>query len=290
VRCAGRHTPVSDKIGTFNYPGGKTTIADWIIQHIPDHKVYVEPFGGSAGVLANKPESPLEVYNDTASLCVDFFRAAKKHPKELQHWVQTTPYSRELFDEYTHRLKQDPPEDIVDRAGMFWYTQFTSFAGKGVICGGGGLTFSIQRSVSGNKTRQDDLMSAADKVSGVCDRFREVQIEHMDFETVFEKYDSPETVFYCDPPYVDVGDDYYQTGDGGFNHSRFVKCLENAEGFWIVSYDHNIPEGLQDYPTVNRGKRSTMDKKKEKKTETLIMNYDPQEEHLFSETEQETLF
>jgi len=273
-------------VGTFNYPGGKTTIADWIIQYIPEHEVYVEPFGGSAGVMANKPESPLEVYNDTASLCVDFFRAAKKRPEELQHWVQTTPYSRELFDEYTKKLQQDPPEDLVERAGMFWYTQFTSFAGKGVICGGGGLTFSIQRSVSGSKNRQDDLISAADKVFDVCDRFREVQVEHMDFQTVFEKYDSPETAFYCDPPYVDVGDDYYQTEDGGFNHGRFVESLKNAVGKWLVSYDHRIPDELQEYYIVDRQKRSTMDHEKGQKTETLIMNYDPNDTPMFREEEQ----
>jgi len=276
------------KVGTFNYPGGKTTIAEWIIQHIPEHDVYVEPFGGSAGVLANKPESPLEVYNDTASLCVDFFRAVKHHPEELQHWVQTTPYSRELFDEYTERLQQDPPEDLVERAGMFWYTQFTSFAGKGVICGGG-LTFSIQCSVSGSKNRQDDLISAADKVSDVCDRFREVQIEHMDFATVFEKYDSPETVFYCDPPYVDIGDDYYQTEDGGFNHERFVESLHDLDGKWLVSYDHNIPTGLQDYTIIDRQKRSTMDHEKAEKTESLVMNFDAEGERVMSELGQSGL-
>jgi DNA adenine methylase len=277
------------KVGTFNYPGGKTTIADWIIQHIPEHEVYVEPFGGSAGVLANKPESPLEVYNDTASLCVDFFRAVKHHPEELQHWVQTTPYSRELFDEYTERLQQDPPEDLVERAGMFWYTQFTSFAGKGVICGGGGLTFSIQRSVSGSKNRQDDLISAANKVSDVCDRFREVQIEHMDFGTVFEKYDSAKTVFYCDPPYVDVGDDYYQTEDSGFNHERFVDSLHDLDGKWLVSYDHNIPTGLQDYTIIDRQKRSTMDHEKAEKTESLVMNFDAEGERVMSELGQSGL-
>lgn len=277
------------KIGTFNYPGGKTTIANWIIDYIPDHEVYVEPFGGAAGVLANKPQSPLEVYNDTASLCVDFFRAVKRHPEELQHWVQTTPYSRELFEEYTEKLQQDPPENLVERAGMFWYTQFTSFAGKGVICGGGGLTFSIQCSASGNKNRQRDLMSAANRVEDICDRFRKVQIEHTDFETVFEKYDSADTVFYCDPPYVDVGDDYYQTGEAGFDHPRFVTCLRQARGKWICSYDHQIPDGLEDYHTVSKTKRSTMDHKKEEKTETLIMNFDPQQTPMFHESGQATL-
>ena len=274
-------------VGTFNYPGGKTTIADWIIKQLPEHEVYVEPFGGSAGVLANKPESPLEVYNDTASLCVDFFRAVKRRPDDLQHWVQTTPYSRELFDEYTEALQQDAPDDLVERAGMFWYTQFTSFAGKGVICGC--PTFSIQCSVSGTKNRQDDLISAADKVSEVCERFREVQLEHIDFETVFEKYDSQDTVFYCDPPYVDVGDDYYQTGDGGFDHERFVDVLQQAEGKWVVSYDHRIPDGLTDYTVIDRGKRSTMDHKKGEKTESLIMNYDPKAVDMFKPNNQQGL-
>jgi len=277
------------KIGTFNYPGGKTTIADWIIQYIPEHEVYVEPFGGAAGVLANKPESPLEVYNDTASLCVDFFRAVKHHPEELQHWVQTTPYSRELFDEYTEKLQQNPPEDLVERAGMFWYTQATSFAGKGVICGGG-LTFSINRGAPpSTNTRPGKLKSNAKSFSDICNRFRKVQIEHMDYETVFEKYDSPDTVFYCDPPYVDVGDDYYQTGNGGFNHERFVDSLHDLEGKWIVSYDHNIPLGLEDYTVVDRAKRSTMDHEKAEKTESLVMNFDADGERIMSELGQQTL-
>jgi len=123
----------------------------------------------------------------------------------------------------------------------------------------------------------------------LCERFRSVEIEHLDFETVFEKYDSPETVFYCDPPYVDVGDDYYQTEDGGFNHSRFVDSLHDLDGKWIVSYDHNIPTELQDYTIVDRQKRSTMDHQKEQKTESLVMNFDASGERVMSELGQQTL-
>jgi len=277
------------QIGTFNYPGGKTTIANWIIQHIPDHEVYVEPFGGSAGVLANKPESPLEVYNDTASLCVDFFRAAKRHPDELQHWVQTTPYSRELFDEYTTRLKQDPPEDIVERAGMFWYVQSISFGGKGVINTKKPTFASVQGTYGRESHRVKWHRDTADSFYTLCERFRKVQIEHLDYGTVFEKYDSPDTVFYCDPPYVDVGDDYYQTGDGGFNHQRFVSELHDLDGKWLISYDHNIPPELQDYTIIDRQKRSTMDHQKEQKTESLVMNFDTDGERVMSELGQSGL-
>ena len=276
-------------IGTFNYPGGKTTIAQWIINQLPEHEVYVEPFGGSAGVLANKPESPLEVYNDTASLCVDFFRAVKYRPGELQHWVQTTPYSRELFDEYTERLQQDPPEDLVERAGMFWYVQSLSFGGKGVVNSKNPTFGSVQSTYGRDSHRVKWHRDTADSFYSLCERFRMVEVEHLDFQTVLEKYDSPETVFYCDPPYVDVGDDYYQTEKGGFDHERFVEGLEALDGKWLVSYDHNIPDGLEGYNTVTRGKRSTMDHEKAEKTETLIMNYDPKDTTMFRSNNQSGL-
>jgi DNA adenine methylase len=275
-------------VGTFNYPGGKTTIANWIIEQLPDHEVYVEPFGGSAGVLANKPESPLEVYNDTASLCVDFFRAVKHRPDELQHWVQTTPYSRELFDEYTGKLQKNPPDDLVERAGMFWYTQIASFAGKGVV-NTNSPHFSINTNAEASKLGLENTKNAADNITGCVERFRKVQIEHLDFKTVFEKYDSQDTVFYCDPPYVDVGDDYYQTEEGGFDHARFVESLKELDGDWLVSYDHNIPDGLRDYTTMNRSKNTNMDHQKDEKTESLIMNYDPNDIPMFRDTNQEGL-
>ena len=276
-------------VGTFNYPGGKTTIADWIIKQLPDHDVYVEPFGGSAGVLANKPESPLEVYNDTASLCVDFFRAVKRRPDDLQHWVQTTPYSRELFDEYTEKLQQNPPDGLVERAGMFWFVQSIAFGGKGVSNTENPTFASVQSTYGRDSHRVKWHRDTADSFWGLCERFRSVQVEHLDFETVFEKYDSQDTVFYCDPPYVDVGDDYYQTEDGAFDHERFVDLLQQAEGKWVVSYDHRIPDGLTDYTVIDRGKRSNMDHKKGEKTESLIMNYDPKAVDMFKPNNQQGL-
>jgi DNA adenine methylase len=275
-------------IGTFNYPGGKTTIAQWIINQLPEHEVYVEPFGGSAGVMANKPESPLEVYNDTASLCVDFFRAVKHRPDELEHWVQTTPYSRELFEEYTEKLQQDPPEDLVERAGMFWFMQSAAFAGSGILSDGGGTSYApstrATRSPKPRKTK-----SQADNINNVCERFRTVQIEHLDFETVFEKYDSQDTVFYCDPPYVGDGEACYETGKGNFNHSRFVESLHDLDGKWLISYGGTIPSGLSDYTVINRQKQTTMGTAKPKKTETLIMNYDPKETTMFRSNNQSGL-
>jgi len=274
--------------GTFSYPGGKTTIAPWIIGHFPDHSVYVEPFGGSASVLMQKSKTATEVYNDINSDCVAFFKSIKSHADELQEWIQNTPYSRELYEKWQNKFNEGVrPDDTVEQAGRFWFLTAASF-GSDIHQGGG--TFSVMKTEC-KKAHYNPVkwQRKAENVKNIRDRFHNVQIENLDYVEVLGKYDSEDTFFYCDPPYVDVGDDYYQTEDGGFNHSRFVDSLHDLEGKWIVSYDHNIPTGLDDYRTVSRAKEAVMSKQRPEKVETLTMNYDPTEVSMFREQEQNGL-
>lgn len=82
----------------LRYFGAKWRLASWIISHFPDHQLYCEPFGGSAGVLLRKPISSFEVYNDLDGDVVNFFRCLRDHPKELQRLIDLTPYSREEYE------------------------------------------------------------------------------------------------------------------------------------------------------------------------------------------------
>ena len=83
----------------LRYLGGKWAIAPWIIEHMPAHRVYVEPFGGAASVLLRKPRSKVEVYNDLDDEIVGIFRILQNPVqwRELIRRLRRTPYSRREF-------------------------------------------------------------------------------------------------------------------------------------------------------------------------------------------------
>lgn len=273
--------------GTFRYPGSKTTLASWIIDYFPDHTQYIEAFGGAASVLVAKQRSELEVYNDINSDVVTFFRVARDNFGELAEWVEYTPTSRELFNEFVESYP-DWPDDTIERAGRLLYVQHHAFGGKGVT--ENSPTYSICKSGSNFQKSAEGLwLKKPVAIEQIHSRFKGVNIEQLDFEDLIDKYDHEDAFFYFDPPYVDVGDNYYETEEGGFDHERFVNAVLGMDAKWLISYDHNIPEPLQSFHSVERTKKATLSVDNPEKVETLTMNYDPDKATKFSGATQQTL-
>src|SRR5574337_272680 len=82
----------------LRYHGGKWKLAPWILRHLPPHRVYVEPFGGGASVLLQKPRSYAEVYNDLDGEVVNLFIMARERGEELAQAIELTPFAREEFE------------------------------------------------------------------------------------------------------------------------------------------------------------------------------------------------
>jgi DNA adenine methylase len=109
----------------LRYHGGKWKIADWIIEHLPRHRTYVEPFGGAASVLIKKPRAYAEVYNDLDGEIVNLFCVARDRGEELARAVELTPYARDEF--YQSFL---PSDDPLEQARRTVLRSFAGFGGK----------------------------------------------------------------------------------------------------------------------------------------------------------------
>lgn len=267
----------------FGYPGSKSRLAGWIISHIPPHECYVEPFCGSAAVLLSKDESTIEVINDINSNITTFFNVLRDRGDELADWLDATAFSREYFEEWEAQLYAgDVPDDPLEHAGRFVYCQMVC------ICG--------SRNFGTRKTKRDPtapFRAHPEKLRAFSGRIRNVVIENLDYVEIVEKYDRDGTLFYFDPPYVDAGERLYV---GEFDHRRFVECLDDIDGKWIVSYGE-LPDSFDtsDCWIRTNEKHNYMragtegGSHDETDTERLIMNFDPDANPSFSSAAQTTL-
>lgn len=110
------------------------------------------------------------------------------------------------------------------------------------------------------------------------ERLKRVIIEHLPYAEVFARYDSPDTFFYVDPPYVDR-EDYY--GKGRFSPDDFAKLrdiLAGLKGKFILSLnDHPKAREIFGEFRMETGETTygLNNVRPTKATELLFMNYDP---------------
>ena len=213
----------------FAWIGGKSKLADDIVAMIPEHRLYVEVFGGALNVLYRKPVPSgrhAEVVNDINGDLVNLHCMIQRRPETLSLYMQRMLISRDIFyDILSGRLK---PQSRIEHAAFYYYLLSQSFGAKGT-------TFAM----NAKSRRPKDIYRSFQKWS---ERLRFVTIEHKSFEYLIRDYDRPDAFFYCDPPYVDT-ESYYK-GTGGFGeeeHRLLAKLLHTVQGKFLLSYnDHPL--------------------------------------------------
>ncbi len=212
--------------GPLNYVGGKNRLAKLIIERIPDHLTYVEPFSGGAQVFFHKPRSRIEVLNDLDSELVNFYRVCQHHDKELARWMRSMPLSREWF----HQLEKVAPDGLTDvqRAARYLYLQKLAYGGRVTR-----KAYAIHATTPPN-LHQDRI---ANTLADVHTRLTGVQIEHLPYDKVIERYDRPQTFFYLDPPYYDIRLYRHNLEHGDF--LQMATLLGTIQGKFMLSLnDH----------------------------------------------------
>lgn len=232
------------------WAGGKSRMAEEIIEKMPDHKTYVEPFVGSGAVYFAKPLAKKNVINDVNKGLVNFYKELKndKGCKKLNKCK-----SPDNVDKF-HKLQ----EKKDDNACAFLGVNRKSFGGSPI----GGF--------------YDYPEAKTDKIEENCDDYRnklsKTVILNKDYKKVFEDHDSKDTLTYMDPPYHEVGTMY---GTDIPNAKDVCDLARRAKGKVMISYN-NHPEVRKSCKGLNIGKIGTrygLSKDYKRVKELLITNY-----------------
>ena len=247
----------------LRYHGGKWKLALWIIQHFPPHTIYVEVFGGGAGVLLRKPPSPTEVYNDLDDEVVNFFRVLREQPLDLARVIAFTPYARAELE-----AAWEPTDDPLEAARRFAVRSWFSIGGPTAQWKSG---FRYQRA---NKVGNQPLVQwnrLPMTLLEIAQRLKEVVIENADWRRILQRYDTPNTLFYCDPPYLGETRSRWGKFRKAYRHEfteddhrTLSETLRSVQGMVVISgYAHPLYTELYeahgwvgfDRPTVNQNGR-----------------------------------
>lgn len=228
-----------------SYYGGKQRLAHKIIPCLPPHTVYVEPFCGGAAVMFAKgiPHHTnnhhyLEAINDTSGDLIHLYRTMQnaESAAEFMRRIEFTPYSRAEHQRALQiRRGKECPRDDIDRAWAYFVDLGMSFANKS--CGGWGTTVFGCNEAATWQSKKSNLPA-------IFDRLKSVHVENDDALRVIERWDSPQTCYYVDPPYVGADQGHY----GGYSADdlrALVSVLEKCTGsFALSSYLNEETQGI----------------------------------------------
>jgi DNA adenine methylase len=270
----------------LRYYGGKWRLADWIISHFPAHRIYVEPFGGGASVLIQKPRVYAEIYNDLDGEIVNVFRVLRcaASAKQLERTLRLTPFSRNEFMA-AYRKSRRP----IEQARRTLIKSYMGFGSNGLwskdATGAGMRTqastwcpptgFRSDAKRSGT-TPAHDWASWPDQIDAFTQRLSAVVIENRPAEDLIETHDRQDTLHYVDPPYVpetrSSPRQQYRHEMSRKDHERLGELLNAAKGMVVLS---GYPSSLYDkqlYSHWHRVERKHLADGARPKIEVLWLN------------------
>ena len=234
----------------FRWPGGKGNLASWIVKYVPTGHTYVEPFAGAASVFWHLPTPfPVEVLNDIDGDIVNFYRVLQDKTKFeiLLHRLVFTPYARAEFRRAL-RILRNPEASDIDRAWAFFVRQNQSVSGAGRS--EGNWSRSITDTRNGMASTTSKFRSRLKLLARWHDRISRVQIDNVDGIECIRYWDTTDTVFYVDPPYVPETRRHrslYRNEPDLSYHECLVETLLQVKGKVLLScYDHPVYKPLTD--------------------------------------------
>lgn len=216
----------------LKWHGGKFFLAGWIIDHMPDHIHYVEPYAGGLAVLLQKPyDGVSEVVNDLNGELMTFWRVLQGDESfaAFQRIIEATPVSQVEF-----RDALEMAADPIRRAANFFIRCRQSRQGLMRDF----ATLSKTRTRRQMNEQCSSWLTAVDGLADVHSRLKRVVILNDDAVAIIRREDTGRTLFYCDPPYlaatrVTTNDYAHEMCES--DHQRLLETLAGIKGKFLLS-------------------------------------------------------
>lgn len=260
----------------FGWYGGKYSHLDWLLPLLPKTTHYCEPFGGSAAVLINREPAPVETYNDIYGEVVNFFRVLREQKEELIEAIGLTPFSRAEFEA---AIKGDSAKlSELERARRFYILARQVRTGLAQKASAGRWAHCLLTSRAGMAGAVSRWLGAVEDLPLIAQRLLRVQIENAPAIEVIKRYDSDETLFYCDPPYPHEsrGDSNAYANEMSDNqHRELAEVLHSIKGKVAISgYKCSLMEELYGDWQFVESEEKVIHSVKQVRREILWTNYE----------------
>ena len=220
----------------FGWYGGKFSHLDFILPHIPkDGTHFCDVYGGSAAVLLNLPPYQAETYNDLDSELVNFFSVLRNQDTALIRAIGLTPFSRE---ELIRACQPERGLSRLERARRFFVRARQTRTGLAQTSSEGRWAHCVLTSRAGMAGAVSRWLGSVEGLSEIVQRLQRVQFENAPALDVIRRYDTKQTVFYLDPPYVpsvrgDVSAYGYEMKEQ--DHKSLADVLQAVRGRVVLS-------------------------------------------------------
>jgi DNA adenine methylase len=266
--------------------GGKAYLARRIVALMPPHRTYVEPYLGGGSVLLNKPPAEREVAGDVDAGLMGFWSVLAADGATLADHLSAIAYSGSAFEHAlenrlygrTVLFDESPPSAEMVRAINFLVRNRFSR-------GGLGKTFAWSDRLRGGQPGDANAWETIRaELPAIAERVKNVEFHCCDALQLIRANDGPDTLFYCDPPYLHetrtVRDAYEHEMDRAA-HEALLATLILCRGKVMLSGYRNAlyDEALTGWRRVefDMPNHSGQGKTKQRRVECLWTNFDPME-------------
>lgn len=213
----------------FRYPGGKFYARKLILEHIPNHKCYIEPLCGGASIFFAKEKVSRNILNDFDEELINCLIHIRDQPENIADFLEGIPASKEIHKYYKNEFT---PKNNLERASRWYYLNRTSYSGimnlKNCYWG-----YGDKYSMRPENWRRHLLKTSK--------KLQDVEILNEDFETIINN--APDNSFlFIDPPYFNRDQDkFYTHSFTRDDHIRLMNVLKkNSERFnFLLTYDND---------------------------------------------------